>query len=148
MAVEELRQRRAAQADHERLARLRVHEQERHHAARVVERERMRIVDAHRALDRLAADVQGPHAARVAHGDGGLRLRGQRRRFLAFGFGLATRAAPPPPTAATTSTSSRRSGCTRLVTPTSVLAGICPGFRYPARVSRKAATLSALRFTM
>ena len=42
-------------------------QQNRHHAARVVERERVWIVDAHRALDRLAADVQVANAARLAH---------------------------------------------------------------------------------
>src|SRR5919197_6388373 len=145
MPVKKLGQRRAAEPDHQRVARLGMHQQERHHAARVVERERMRIVDAHRALDRLAADVQRAHAAGIAHGDGGLRFAtAQRRFFLALGLGRAAAA----PTAATTSTSSSSSGCTRLVTPTSVLAGSCPGLRYPERVSRYAATFSALRLTM
>src|SRR5690348_16465151 len=129
MTVEKLGKRGATQSEHQRVARLRMHEQERHHAARVVERERMRIVDAHRALDRLAADVQRPHATRIAHGDGGPRAAGaQRRRFFlaGFAFGFAAPAAPPL-TAATTSTSSKSSGCTRPVTPTSVLAASCPG---------------------
>src|SRR5205085_7063776 len=130
---EKLGQRCAAQADHQRLARLRVKKQERHHAARVVERERMRIVQAHRALDRLAADVQRAHAARVAHRDRGLALAGAQRSA---------------PSATTTSTSSRSSGCTRLVTPTSVLAGSAPAFRYPERISRNAATFSAFMPTM
>ena len=56
--VEELGERAAAQADHQRAPRLRMEQQERHHAARVVELERERILQAHRALDRLAADVQ------------------------------------------------------------------------------------------
>src|ERR687888_2081990 len=139
MPMKKLGQRRAPEPDHERVARLGMHQQERHHAARVVERERMWIVDAHRALDRLAADVQRAHAAGIAHGDGGLRFAAQRRFFLAFGLGRA----PAAPTAAITSTSSSSSGCTRLVTPTSVLAGNCPGLRYPERVSRYAATFSA-----
>src|SRR5437899_8561504 len=136
--MKKLGQRRAAQTNHQRVVRLGMHEQKRHHAARVVERERMRIVDAHGALDRLATDVQGAHAAGIAHRDGRLRFAAQRRFFLALG--LARTAAP---TAATTSSSSSSSGCTRLVTPTSVLAGNWPGLRYPERVSRNVATLSA-----
>jgi len=68
--VKELGERPAAQADHERLPRLRVKQEKCHHAARVVEREGVGLGDAHRALDRLAADVQRAHAARVADRDG------------------------------------------------------------------------------
>jgi hypothetical protein len=46
-----------------------VKEEKSHHAARVVEREGVGLGDAHRALDRFAADVQHPHAALVADGD-------------------------------------------------------------------------------
>jgi hypothetical protein len=68
-AMEEFRERAPAQADHHRLARLRMEQQESHHAARIVERQRVRVVEAHRALDRLAADVQLAQAAPLAHGD-------------------------------------------------------------------------------
>src|SRR6267378_7326823 len=67
--MKELGQRPAAQADHERPPRLRMKEEKSHHAARVVEREGVGLGDAHRALDRFAADVQHPHAALVADGD-------------------------------------------------------------------------------
>jgi len=67
--VKELGQRPAAQADHERLPGLRVKQEKPHHAARVVEREGVGLGNAHRALDRLAADVQRSHAARVADRD-------------------------------------------------------------------------------
>src|SRR3954469_10427864 len=43
MLVEELRQRPAPEADHERLARRGMQEQERHHAAGVIERKRERV---------------------------------------------------------------------------------------------------------
>ena len=56
-------------------SRLRMNEEESHHTARVVEREGEGLGDAHRALDRLAADMQRAHAARVADRDG-------RRRAL------------------------------------------------------------------
>ncbi len=67
MPEKKLRQRTAAETDHQRLARLGMEQQEGHHAARVLELERERVGEAHRALDRLAADVQRAHAARIVH---------------------------------------------------------------------------------
>jgi hypothetical protein len=41
----------------------------RHHRLRVIELERVGGGEAHRALDRLAAEMQRSHAARLAHFD-------------------------------------------------------------------------------
>jgi len=68
---EELGKRAAAKADHQRAARLGMEQQESHHATGVVERQREGIAEPHRALDRLAADVQRAHPALVADRYGG-----------------------------------------------------------------------------
>ena len=75
--MQELRERSASQPDQQRFARLGMKEQERHHAAGVVERERVRIVEPHRALHRLSADVQRAHAASL--GDDELGAAAQAR---------------------------------------------------------------------
>ena len=67
VAVAEVRQRAAAEADHADPARARIEQQEGHHRARVGEHERGRVGDVHHALHVAEAEVQRTQAAVLEH---------------------------------------------------------------------------------